>query len=185
MPFCFICIYNLLLYILLTILDNQALGRRRNLLTSHIVGLTILLGCCSTDVRNAGRCTTTYNCNLYNTSASITISSKLHARHIFRQRNLLLCRIICCIFTIDKLLCRIISFSLFTNFTSEESNSSFFCIICIIKNTSNSNYITLFESTFCCQLNKVIYNKVFCTKAFSYLNTRYLIFISILNSATL
>ena len=45
MPFCFICIYNLLLYILLTVLDNNTLGRRRNLLTSHIVGLTILLGC--------------------------------------------------------------------------------------------------------------------------------------------
>ena len=42
-----ICIYNLLLYILLTVLDNQALGRRRNLLTSHIIGLTILLGCSS------------------------------------------------------------------------------------------------------------------------------------------
>ena len=54
MPFCFICIYNLLLYILLTILDNQALCRRRNLLTSHIIGLTILLGCSSVYRRDAG-----------------------------------------------------------------------------------------------------------------------------------
>lgn len=56
MPFSFICLHNLLLYILLTVLDYQALVRVRNLLTSHIVGLTILLGCGSVYRRDAGRC---------------------------------------------------------------------------------------------------------------------------------
>ena len=53
--FCFICLYNLLLYILLAILDYQALERARNLLTSHVVCLAIVLGS-SLDRRDACRC---------------------------------------------------------------------------------------------------------------------------------
>ena len=53
MPFLFYLFLNLLLYILLTILDNQALCKRRNLLTSHVVGLTIVLGCGSVYRRDA------------------------------------------------------------------------------------------------------------------------------------
>lgn len=42
MPFCFICLHNLLLYILLTVLDYQALVRVRNLLTSEVICFSIL-----------------------------------------------------------------------------------------------------------------------------------------------
>ena len=81
MPFCLICLHYLLLYILLTILDNQALCRRRNLLTSHVVGLTILLGSSSGSLlRHDGLDDTDSNGLLHVTDSETAKRRVLHER---------------------------------------------------------------------------------------------------------